>query len=71
MNLSSHRFLAFIAFSFLASCQGCFGCKTSPIDNEELLLVRGVTPEIFYGSRAARQAAKTQSGCFAALRVPK
>jgi hypothetical protein len=40
MNLSSHRFLAFIAFSFLASCQGCFGCKTSPIDNEELLLVR-------------------------------
>lgn len=40
MNLSSHRFLAFVAFSFLASCQGCFGCKTSPIDNEELLLVR-------------------------------
>ncbi|MFO0599429.1 MAG: VWA domain-containing protein [Myxococcaceae bacterium] len=26
--------------SLLASCQGCFGCKTSPIDNDQLLLVR-------------------------------
>ena len=24
----------------IASCQGCFGCKTSPIDNPDLLLTR-------------------------------
>lgn len=25
---------------FVASCQGCFGCKTSPIDNPDLMLPR-------------------------------
>lgn len=36
-----HRTLLFAAvLSFVASCQGCFGCKTSPIDNPELMLPR-------------------------------
>lgn len=38
--MKSHRFFFFAALSFLASCQGCFGCKTSPIDDENLQLVR-------------------------------
>lgn len=35
-----HRLVAFSALAMLASCEGCFGCKTSPIDNDNLLLVR-------------------------------
>ncbi|MFZ5443254.1 MAG: VWA domain-containing protein [Myxococcota bacterium] len=38
--MRTHRILFFAVASFLASCQGCFGCKTSPIDNPELVLVR-------------------------------
>ncbi len=36
-----HRTLLITAvLLFVASCQGCFGCKTSPIDNPELMLPR-------------------------------
>lgn len=34
------RLLFFAVVSTLASCQGCFGCKTSPIDDPNLVLVR-------------------------------
>lgn len=38
--MKSNRFFTFAVLSLLASCQGCFGCKTSPIDDPNLLLVR-------------------------------
>ena len=34
------RFFATAVLGLLASCQGCFGCKTSPIDDDSLLLTR-------------------------------
>lgn len=38
--MKSSRFLVTAVLAFLASCQGCLGCKTSPIDNPDLLLTR-------------------------------
>lgn len=38
--MRQRTFFAALTLGFVASCQGCFGCKTSPIDNEELLLPR-------------------------------
>ena len=38
--MNQRLFLATVVLVFVASCQGCFGCKTSPIDNPNLLLTR-------------------------------
>ena len=38
--MRQRTFLATAALLFVASCQGCFGCKTSPIEDPNLVLVR-------------------------------
>ncbi len=40
MRLRRQTFPALVVLAFLASCEGCFGCKTSPIDDPELELIR-------------------------------
>lgn len=40
MKPTSSRLFVFAVLAGLASCQGCLGCNTSPINNEELLLPR-------------------------------
>ncbi|MFT3708104.1 MAG: VWA domain-containing protein [Archangium sp.] len=40
--MKSKRFFMFATLAFLASCQGCLACK-SPIDNDDLGLVRSCT----------------------------
>lgn len=38
--MRTRTLLATSILIFVASCQGCFGCKTSPIDNPELMIPR-------------------------------
>lgn len=39
--MHNHRLLIVVAaFALVSGCQGCFGCNTSPVDNDKLLLPR-------------------------------